>query len=295
MKTVKELPSLRALVHEARSDGASVALVPTMGALHEGHLSLVRLARKQCGLTVVSIFVNPLQFSPGEDFERYPRREADDATLLATAGADLLYLPAADDFYPRGFSTAIEVAGVSSGGEGAARPGHFRGVATAVAKLFLQVQPDAAFFGRKDLQQVAVIRKMARDLDFPISIEVGPTVREPDGLALSSRNAYLSSDERRRASGLSAALFAAERRAAAGERDVARMENETRGDLAAAGLAVDYVEVVLPDTFARPLRIEPGAALCAAVRAGKTRLIDNVLLLDAETGEREDSGEQGQR
>ena len=137
-----------------------------MGALHEGHLSLVRLARKQCGLAVVSIFVNPLQFSPGEDFERYPRREADDAALLATAGADLLYLPEANDFYPRDFSTAIAVAGVSEGGEGAARPGHFRGVATVVAKLFLQVQPDAAFFGRKDFQQVAVIRRMAGDLDF---------------------------------------------------------------------------------------------------------------------------------
>lgn len=290
MKTVKELPSLRALVREARSDGASVALVPTMGALHDGHLSLVRLARKACGLTVVSIFVNPLQFSPGEDFERYPRREEDDALLLATAGADLLYVPAGKDFYPPDFSTAIEVAGVSAGGEGAARPGHFRGVATVVAKLFLQVQPDAAFFGRKDLQQVAVIRKMTRDLDFPIRIEVGPTIREPDGLALSSRNAYLSADERRRASGLSAALFAAARRAAAGERDVGRLENETRRDLTAAGLAVDYVAVVLPETFDRPRRVEAGAALCAAVRAGKTRLIDNVLLLDAATAEREDSG-----
>ena len=288
MKTVNDLSSLRTLVREARSDGTSVALVPTMGALHEGHLSLVRLARKACGLTVVSIFVNPLQFSPGEDFERYPRREEDDAALLAGAGADLLYLPAARDFYPPDFSTAIEVAGVSAGGEGAARPGHFRGVATAVAKLFLQIQPDAAFFGRKDLQQVAVIRRMARDLDFPISIEVGPTIREPDGLALSSRNAYLSGDERRRASGLSAALFAAQWRAAAGERDAARLESETRRDLAASGLAVDYVEVVLADTYDRLRRIAPGAALCAAVRVGKTRLIDNVLLLDAETAEREE-------
>jgi pantoate--beta-alanine ligase len=260
-----------------------------MGALHEGHVSLVRLSRKACGLTVVSIFVNPLQFSPGEDFERYPRREAEDAALLASAGAELLYIPAAKDFYPPDFATAIEVAGVSGGGEGDARPGHFRGVATAVAKLFLQVQPDAAFFGRKDLQQVAVIRRMARDLDFPIRIEAGPTIREPDGLALSSRNAYLSPDERRRASGLPAALFAAGRRAAAGERDAARLEGETRRDLAAAGLAADYVEVGLPETVERLNRIEPGAALCAAVRVGKTRLIDNVLLLDAEAAEREDS------
>ena len=261
-----------------------------MGALHEGHLSLVRLSRKTSGLTVVSIFVNPLQFSPGEDFERYPRREEEDVALLESAGADLLYTPAGKDFYPPDFSTAIEVAGVSAGGEGAARPGHFRGVATVVAKLFLQVQPDAAFFGRKDLQQVAVIRRMARDLDFPISIEVGPTIREPDGLALSSRNAYLSPEERRRASGLSAALIAAPQRAAAGEREAARLEDETRRDLAAAGLTVDYVEVVLPETFERRNRIGAGAALCAAVRAGKTRLIDNVLLLDAEAAEREDSG-----
>ena len=174
MKTVRDLSTLRAPVREARANGKSIGFVPTMGALHEGHLSLVRLARKDCGLTVVSIFVNPLQFAPGEDFERYPRREAEDAAMLATAGADVLYIPAAKDFYPPDFSTAVDVAGVSAGGEGAARPGHFRGVATVVAKLFLQVQPDAAFFGRKDLQQVAVIRRMARDLDFPTSIEVGP-------------------------------------------------------------------------------------------------------------------------
>jgi pantoate--beta-alanine ligase len=292
MKTVKDLPSLRALVREARSSGQSIGFVPTMGALHEGHLSLARLARKACGFTVVSIFVNPLQFVPGEDFERYPRREADDAAVLGTAGADVLYIPDAKEFYPPDFSTAIEVAGVSEGGEGAARPGHFRGVATVVAKLFLQVQPDAAFFGRKDLQQVAVIRRMTRDLDFPIRIEVGPTVREPDGLALSSRNAYLSSDERRRATGLSAALFAARRRAAAGERDVARLENETRREIEEAGLAVESIEVVLPDTMQRPPRIGPGAALCAAVRAGKTRLIDNVLLLDAEGAASEDSRER---
>jgi pantoate--beta-alanine ligase len=291
MKTVKDQSSLRALVREARSNGSSVALVPTMGALHEGHLSLVRLARKACGFKVVSIFVNPLQFAPGEDFERYPRREADDIALLGAAGADLLYLPDAKSFYPPDFSTSIEVAGVSTGGEGAARPGHFRGVATVVAKLFLQVQPDVAFFGRKDLQQVAVIRRMARDLDFPIRIEAGPIVREPDGLALSSRNAYLSPEERRRAARLPAALFAARRRAAAGERDAGRLEKETRRDLEAAGLEVDYVEVVFPDTMERLLRIEAGAGLSAAVRAGKTRLIDNVLLLDAETAESEDSRE----
>jgi len=278
MKTVKELPPLRALVREARARGKSIGLVPTMGALHEGHLSLVRLARKSCGFTVVSIFVNPLQFSPGEDFERYPRREGDDAAVLETAGADVVYIPDAKELYPPDFSTEIEVGGVSEGQEGAARPGHFRGVTTVVAKLFLRVQPDAAFFGRKDLQQVAVIRRMTRDLDFPIRIEVGPTVREPDGLALSSRNAYLSVDERRKASGLPRALFAARSRAAAGNADARELERETREELERAGLAVDYVEVVDPETMRRMDRAAAGTALAAAVRVGKARLIDNVFI-----------------
>jgi pantoate--beta-alanine ligase len=278
MKTVEDLPSLRALVREARARGQYIGLVPTMGALHEGHVSLVRLARKECGFTVVSIFVNPLQFAPGEDFERYPRREADDAAMLEAAGTDVLYIPDAKELYPPDFSTAIEVGGVSEGGEGAARPGHFRGVATVVAKLFLRVQPDAAFFGRKDLQQVAVIRRMTRDLDFPIRIEVGPTVRGPDGLALSSRNAYLSADERRRASGLPRALFAARSRAAAGTAGARELERETREELERAGLAVDYIEVVDTETMRRMDRAAAGTALAAAVRVGKTRLIDNVLI-----------------
>jgi len=280
MKSVKEPAELRRLIRQARSEEKSIGFVPTMGALHEGHLSLVRQARKTCGYTVVSIFVNPLQFAPGEDFERYPRCVEEDAVLLEREGADLLYLPEARGFYPPDFSTSVEVARVSEGGEGSARPGHFRGVATVVAKLFLHVQPDFAFFGRKDLQQVAVIRRMACDLDFPISIQVADTVREPDGLALSSRNAYLSSGERRLAAGFPAALFKARDRVAAGERDVGRLEQETRRDLEAAGLMADYVEIVLPDTMGRPDRIEPGSVLCAAVRVGKTRLIDNVLLLD---------------
>ncbi len=278
MKTVKDVSSLRALVHEARSSGRSIGFVPTMGALHDGHLSLLRLARKECGFIVASIFVNPMQFAPGEDFERYPRRESEDAAKLESAGADLLYIPDAGDFYPPDFSTAIDVGGVSEGGEGAARPGHFRGVATVVAKLFLQVQPDAAFFGQKDLQQAAVIRRMARDLDFPIRIEVGPTVREPDGLALSSRNAYLSPEERRMASGFPRALFAARDRAAAGAAGARALERETREELERAGFTVDYVEVVDPGTMRRTDRAEAGTALAAAVRIGKTRLIDNVLV-----------------
>jgi pantoate--beta-alanine ligase len=280
MKTVKDVALLRKLIREARDQEKSIGFVPTMGALHEGHLSLVRRAGKTCGLTVVSIFVNPLQFAPGEDFNRYPRREEEDARLLQAAGVDLLFLPGAGELYPPDFSTSVEVARVSERGEGVARPGHFRGVATVVAKLFLRVQPDIAFFGRKDLQQVAVIRRMVRDLDFPIRIEVGETVREPDGLALSSRNAYLSADERQLAAGFPAALFEARDRVAAGERNVEQLEQDTLRDLQAAGLAVDYVEVVDPNTMSRPPEIESGSALCAAVRVGKTRLIDNVLLLE---------------
>ena len=207
MKAVREVSALRNLIREARVSRQSISFVPTMGALHEGHLSLVRLARREAPFVVVSIFVNPLQFAPGEDLARYPRREADDLAALEREGVDVVYLPRPEDLYPPGFSTAVEVGGVSEGGEGGARPGHFRGVATVVAKLFLQVAPDVAVFGQKDLQQVAVIRRMVRDLDFPLRLVVGETVREPDGLAMSSRNAYLSPEERALAAALPRALF----------------------------------------------------------------------------------------
>jgi pantoate--beta-alanine ligase len=278
--TARDLPTLRERIGEARAAGHRIGFVPTMGALHEGHLSLVRLARGEAQFVAVSIFVNPLQFGPSEDLARYPRREEEDARLLEEEGADLLYLPDPARFYPEGFSTAVDVAGASEGGEGALRPGHFRGVATVVAKLFQQVQPDVAVFGRKDLQQVAVIRRMVRDLDFPLSLVVGETVREADGLALSSRNAYLSPDERRRAADLSRALRACRARAAHGESDARRLEEDARRQLEAAGLAVDYVEAVESDTARRVRAVAPGVALTAAVRLGKTRLIDNVFLLD---------------
>lgn len=278
MKAVSDLATLRQLIKDARAAGASIGFVPTMGAIHEGHLSLARLARKSCGFTVVSIFVNPLQFIPGEDFEKYPRRAEEDAALLAREDVDVLYVPDAKSFYPPDFSTSVEVGRVSAGGEGAARPGHFEGVATVVAKLFLQVQPDAAFFGRKDLQQVAVVRRMVRDLDFPVSIEVGETVREEDGLALSSRNAYLTEAERRQAAALPRALFEARDRAAAGDREARSLERQTREALERSGLTVDYVDVVDPETMRRVDRAAPGTALAAAVRVGKTRLIDNVPL-----------------
>lgn len=249
-----------------------------MGALHEGHLSLVRRAREAAPFVVVSIFVNPLQFAPGEDLARYPRREADDLAALERERVDVVYLPDAGDLYPEDFSTAVDVSGVSDGGEGAARPGHFRGVATVVAKLFLQVTPDVAVFGRKDLQQVAVVRRMIRDLDFPIRLVVGDTIREPDGLAMSSRNAYLSESDRRLAAAFPRALFAAQEEASQGERNATRLAEGVRRRLSEAGIAVDYVEVIDPDTMSPVGEAAPGTAIAAAVRVGKTRLIDNVPL-----------------
>ena len=280
MEKAREVTLVRGLVGAAHQAGKLVGLVPTMGALHEGHMSLVRLARETCEFVVVSIFVNPLQFGPGEDFQRYPRRPEKDAALCEQAGVDLLYTPGARDFYPSDFSTAVEVADVSDGGEGAVRPGHFRGVATVLTKIFLQVSPDLVVFGRKDLQRVAVVRRLVRDLDFAIQLVVGETVRDPDGVALSSRNSYLSPEDRQHAAAFPKALFATRAGAQRGERDPGALERDARRMLEAAGLAVDYVEVVNGNTMRRPPRIEPGSALSAAICIGKTRLIDNVLLLE---------------
>jgi pantoate--beta-alanine ligase len=249
-----------------------------MGALHEGHLSLVRLARAESGFVVVSLFVNPLQFAPTEDLARYPRREEVDLELLEREKTDVAYLPRLEDVYPADFSTSVEVRGVSEGGEGAARPGHFRGVATVVAKLFLQVEPDAAVFGRKDLQQVAVIRRMIRDLAFPIRLVVGDTVREADGLAMSSRNAYLSSEDRRLAATFPHTLFQARDAIVGGEVDARRLTGDARRKLEAAGIRVDYVDVVDPESMKSLERAASGSAITAAVRVGTTRLIDNVLV-----------------
>jgi len=278
--TVRELPALRDRIREARAQGKTIGFVPTMGALHAAHLSLVRLARRKAQFVVVSIFVNPLQFAAGEDFERYPRRYEEDARALESEAADLLYLPDVERFYSKDFSTHVDVDVVSEGGEGAKRPGHFRGVATVVAKLFLQVAPDVACLGRKDLQQVAVIRRMVRDLDFPIRLVIGETVREHDGLALSSRNAYLTADQRKQAALFPKALFAAREMARGGERDSSAIERATRDALAEAGFSIDYVDVVEPETMKRPTTIGATTALAAAIRLGKTRLIDNVSLLE---------------
>jgi pantoate--beta-alanine ligase len=254
-----------------RREGLAIGLVPTMGALHAGHLSLVEQACRENDRMVVSIFVNPIQFGPGEDFERYPRDPERDAELLAKAGVDAIYRPTVAAMYPDGSSTRIHVAGVSEPLEGRARPGHFDGVATVVAKLFSAVEPDRAYFGQKDAQQVAVVKRMARDLDLPVEIRVAPTVREPDGLALSSRNAYLTADERKAAACLSSALRLAADDYARGERRQAQLRQILRGRMEAEPLAqVEYAELVDPESFTAP-----GSLAVLAVRIGRTRLIDN--------------------
>jgi len=254
-----------------RAQGLKVGLVPTMGALHAGHLSLIEAARTENDVVVVSIFVNPIQFGPGEDFARYPRDPAHDAGLLNGTSADAVYRPSVEVMYPLGSSTRVHVSGVADPLEGAARPGHFEGVTTVVSKLFTAVEPDRAYFGQKDAQQAAVVKRMARDLDFPVEIRVCPTVREPDGLALSSRNAYLGPEERLAALSLSSALRRAAGAYAAGERRPEELRKMLVGRLEAEPLArVEYAEVVDPETF-----MPPGILAVLAVRIGKTRLIDN--------------------
>jgi pantoate--beta-alanine ligase len=276
--TVRTVADLRAQVAAWRAAGLRVALTPTMGALHEGHLSLVRLGRERADRVVASVFVNPTQFAPHEDFDAYPRDEARDAALLASAGCDLLYAPTVTEMYGPGFATTVTVAGVSSPLEGEARPTHFAGVATVVAKLLLQAGADVAVFGEKDYQQLQVIRRLVADLDIPAEIVGAPIVRDPDGLALSSRNAYLTAAERPVAARLNAILAHAVQRLQAGAA-VSEAEAEARAALEAAGFArVDYVEVRAAGDLAR---LGPGAAaaparILAAAVVGRTRLIDNM-------------------
>ena len=252
--------------------GARIALVPTMGALHAGHLALVEAAKRPGTRVVASIFVNPRQFAPGEDLARYPRKEKADLRMLADAGCDLVWLPTVETMYPAGFATGIAVSGVSEGLDGAARPGHFDGVATVVAKLFNQVRPDAAYFGEKDFQQLAVVRRMVADLDFDIEIAGVPTQREDDGLALSSRNIYLDSDERTRAVALPRALGVAARAIGKGG-DAAEAIAAARESLVAAGFVVDYVTLVDAHTLVEGGDPEHPRHLLAAARMGSTRLI----------------------
>ena len=274
MQTIRAIDALRIALAPYRDGGGRVALVPTMGALHAGHMALVDEARRRAERVVVSIFVNPLQFGAGEDLARYPRREAADARMLAEAGVDLLWMPTPEVMYPAGFATAVRVAGVSEGLDGISRPGHFEGVATVVAKLFGQVRPDVAVFGEKDFQQLAVIRRMAADLDMGIEVLGVPTQREDDGLALSSRNVYLLPEERARAVALPRALGEAARTIARGDDAEAALE-QARATLVAAGFDIDYVALADAETLGAP---EPGRAqrLLAAARIGTTRLIDNI-------------------
>ncbi len=273
---VRTIADLRATVGRWRRAGESVAVVPTMGALHEGHLSLVRAARGRAGRVIVTLFVNPKQFNDTGDLAAYPRTEADDAAKLAPLGVDLLYAPAPGEVYPEGFATTVSVGGVSEGLCGAARPGHFDGVATVVAKLFLQTGADLAFFGEKDFQQLQVVRRLACDLDIPVAIVACPTVREPDGLAMSSRNVQLSARERAVAPALARALFDAARRIEAGE-PVAGVLQASSADVAAAGFGqVDYFELRAEEGLRVLDRLDEPARLLAAARLGETRLIDNV-------------------
>jgi pantoate--beta-alanine ligase len=275
VQTVGDLNSLRATIAAWRAEGQAIALVPTMGALHAGHIALVEAAKRPGTKVVASIFVNPKQFGAGEDLGTYPRREAADARMLTEAGCDLLWLPGVETMYPAGFATTISVAGVTEGFDGAARPGHFDGVATVVAKLFAQVAPDLACFGEKDFQQLAVIRRMVADLDLRVEIVGVPTQRDDDGLALSSRNIYLDDDERARAVALPRSLGVAARSIARGD-DVAAVLADARATLVAAGFAIDYVALADAETLAPDPAPDRPRRLLAAARMGTTRLIDNI-------------------
>ncbi|MFL6259811.1 MAG: pantoate--beta-alanine ligase [Thermoanaerobaculia bacterium] len=279
MIIARTAPDLRQAVAAWRTAGERIAFVPTMGALHAGHLSLVRLAREHASKVVASVFVNPAQFGPNEDFNRYPRQPEADSLLLETAGCDLLFLPEAVTIYPPRHATFVEPAGAAEGLEGACRPGHFRGVATVVCALLNLVRADVAVFGEKDAQQLAVIRQMVRDLHLPIEIVPGPTVREADGLAMSSRNSYLSPGERQAATVLHRALRAAETAVSEGERRGDAVRERLREVLNTEPLArVEYAEVVSADSFQPVETLSGRLVLPLAVRIGRTRLIDNIRL-----------------
>jgi len=281
VKITRTIDATREAVAAARLHGAAVGFVPTMGFLHEGHLSLIRVAREAgAAFIAVSIFVNPRQFGPNEDFTRYPRDEQRDLSLLEGEGVDLLFLPPVEVMYPEGATTAISVGGVSRPLEGERRPGHFDGVATVVAKLFHVVQPDLAAFGRKDAQQCAVIERMVRDLDIPVRLVFGETLREPDGLAMSSRNSYLSAEERAKAPVLHRALRAGEEAITHGIHEVAGIEKLMHRVVSEeGGVEVDYLAVVDPQTFEPPRDFHREVLLAGAVRVGRTRLIDNIRVL----------------
>jgi pantoate--beta-alanine ligase len=285
MKTIRTVAEMRAHSRAARAAGRSVGLVPTMGAFHAGHHSLMEAARERCDEVVVSLFVNPRQFEEAADLAAYPREEARDAADAAALGVDVLYAPPVEEVYPDGFATSVRVDGLADVLEGAARgPAHFAGVCTVVAKLLHMVEPDRAFFGQKDAQQVAVLRRMVRDLDLPVALDVLPTVRDPDGLALSSRNRRLSPAERRRALALSRALRAAETAAAGGERDPDALRAAALE--AMNGVEVEYLALVDPDSFEPIDNAGRRVLVAVAARIGATRLIDNTIIQTAATPQR---------
>jgi pantoate--beta-alanine ligase len=279
MNVVHTVAELRAALLESRRADRTIGLVPTMGAFHEGHLSLMRQARRDCDVVVVSLFVNPAQFNDPADLERYPRDRERDEALAAELGVDHLFAPAVEEVYPPGFATNVSVAGITETLEGAHRGrAHFDGVTTVVTKLFNMVGPDVAYFGQKDAQQALVIRRLVRDLDMPVRIEVCPTVREADGLALSSRNAHLSPADRVRAAALHRALAAVQAAVSAGERDAATLREHAHAELEAAAIDPDYFELVSTDTLAPVSRIDGAVLAVLAAHVGGTRLIDNQLI-----------------
>jgi len=281
VRTVRTVAELREALAPERGAGRTIGLVPTMGALHEGHLALLRHAREQSDVVVMSLFVNPAQFAPTEDLQAYPRDEQRDSDLAAAEGVDLLFAPGLEEVYPPGFATTVSVGGLTDTLEGAPEhrgTEHFSGVTTVVTKLLNMVAPDAAYFGQKDAQQALVIRKLVADLDIPVRIEVCPTVRDPDGLALSSRNAYLSEDERERALGLSRAMRAAEQAVAAGRLEADDVLAAAREQLAAHGVDPEYLELRSSKDLSPVQRVNGSTLLAVAARVGRARLIDNTIL-----------------
>jgi pantoate--beta-alanine ligase len=291
VRTVRTVRELRDVLAPERRAGRTIGLVPTMGAFHDGHLSLIRRARRDCDVVVVSLFVNPTQFAPSEDLDAYPRDEGRDAGLAEAEGVDLLFAPPIEEVYPDGFATTVTVGGITEMLEGHPTrrgPSHFAGVTTVVTKLFNMAGPDVAYFGQKDAQQALVLRKLVRDLDIPVRIEVCPTVRDPDGLALSSRNAYLTEPERRQALALSRALRAADAAVEAGERDAEAVLRAARAELDGAGIEPEYLELRSSTDLTPVERVNGSTLLAVAARVGRARLIDNVVLGSGrETGDHE--------
>jgi pantoate--beta-alanine ligase len=279
MEIIRTVAWMKQVAQEARSKERILGLVPTMGALHQGHFSLIRAAQQECSPVLVSIFVNPMQFGPSEDLQKYPRTFETDRAALENLGVNYLFAPPPEEMYPRGFRTAVVVEGLSDRLEGRSRPGHFRGVATVVLKLFEIAQPRFAYFGRKDAQQARILGQMARDLDLDTQLVVRPIVREPDGLALSSRNAYLQEGSRRAATALYRSLEAVRDEIAAGERDPARLLGKLRSVLQAEpGVAIDYAEIVDAETLEPVVNLRGKCLVLLAAVVGKTRLIDNALI-----------------